>query len=110
MAGLDPRFHLEPSGASPLARDRDRGIVAGVCAGMARRFGRNAWWFRGGFVVLAFLAATGVVLYAAFAVLLPADEVAAARPAEEAEDRVALLVGGAVLLLAVVALVYVLGT
>jgi phage shock protein PspC (stress-responsive transcriptional regulator) len=51
---------------------RDR-IIAGVCGGLGRYFGIDAMLVRIGFVALALLGGTGLVVYAAAVLLVPTD-------------------------------------
>jgi signal transduction histidine kinase len=59
--------------ATGLRRDRSRRLIAGVCAGLARRFGIDALLVRVAFIAAA-SAGFGVLAYAACWVLLPADD------------------------------------
>ena len=56
-----------------LARPRSGRVVAGVCAGLARRFGVSALLVRVLFLVSCLLPGPQLVLYAALWLLLPAD-------------------------------------
>ena len=70
--------YLEP-GARPLVeewtRSADGRMIAGVCAGLARRFGISVTVFRLAFVVGALLGfGTAIILYAVLWVVMPLDE------------------------------------
>jgi len=52
-------------------RDGDRRWIAGVASGLAEHLGWPVAWTRAGFVVLAVTTGIGVVLYAAYWLLLP---------------------------------------
>jgi phage shock protein PspC (stress-responsive transcriptional regulator) len=54
-----------------LVRPRSGRVVAGVCAGLARRFGVSATLVRVLFVVSVVLPGPQVLLYAALWVLMP---------------------------------------
>jgi phage shock protein PspC (stress-responsive transcriptional regulator) len=69
----------------PLRRDPDHAIVAGVCAGLARRLGIDPILVRVAAVVLTAVGGAGVGLYALGWALLPTD---GGRPAPA--DRLAL--------------------
>jgi phage shock protein C len=58
--------------AYPLVRPRDR-WVAGVCSGLARRFGVSPAVMRALFVVSCLLPGPQVVLYIALWILMPND-------------------------------------
>jgi phage shock protein PspC (stress-responsive transcriptional regulator) len=75
---------------------RDR-IVGGVAGGIGRYFGIDPTLVRIGFVALALLGGTGLVVYAAALLLVPLDEEAAGAPTT-ARDR-ALAIGVAVALI-----------
>ena len=57
---------------APLRRDRSRGVLGGVCAGIGRRLGIDPLILRIGFVAAAAAGGTGVILYAICWALLPA--------------------------------------
>ena len=52
-------------------RDKSRGMIAGVCAGLADYFGVSASLIRLGFVLLALAGGPGVVLYFILWIILP---------------------------------------
>jgi phage shock protein PspC (stress-responsive transcriptional regulator) len=62
-----------PPASVPLLRSTERAVVAGVCAGVARRWGVDPTLVRVLTVVLALFAGVGVVLYALGWLLLPDD-------------------------------------
>jgi phage shock protein PspC (stress-responsive transcriptional regulator) len=61
----------------PLFRDTQHAVVGGVASGLAAHLGlqhkSSRWLLRLAFVVLAFAQGFGVVLYAAFWIILPPD-------------------------------------
>jgi phage shock protein PspC (stress-responsive transcriptional regulator) len=57
---------------APLRRDRSRGIVGGVCAGLAARLGVDAWLLRFGFAAATLFGGLGVALYVLAWLVLPA--------------------------------------
>jgi phage shock protein PspC (stress-responsive transcriptional regulator) len=59
---------------APLRRDRSKGVLGGVCAGLGRRLGVDPLILRVGFVIAAAAGGTGVILYAICWALLPAGE------------------------------------
>ncbi len=62
-----------PVGPPPLLRTTQRSVVAGVCAGVARRWGVDPTLVRVLTVVLALFGGVGLVLYALGWLLLPDD-------------------------------------
>ena len=60
--------------SSHLSRSSD-GIIAGVCAGIARRFGWSVTGTRVGYVLLSILSAAfpGIIVYIVLWVILPQD-------------------------------------
>lgn len=60
-------------------RDKSRGMIAGVCAGLADYFGVSPAILRLGFVLLALAGGPGVVLYFILWILLP-EKASAANP------------------------------
>jgi len=71
-------------------------MIGGVCGGLARYFGVDATLVRIGMVALAALGGTGLIVYAAALVLVPADGEQAPGP-NDTRDR-ALAIGLAILL------------
>ena len=59
---------------APLRRDRSKGVLGGVCAGLGRRLGIDPLILRAGFVIAAGAGGTGVILYAICWALMPAGE------------------------------------
>ena len=59
--------------ANALVRPRRGKIVAGVCAGLARRFGVSATAVRLGFVASFLLPGPQILLYVALWIILPKD-------------------------------------
>jgi signal transduction histidine kinase len=57
---------------APLRRDRSKGVLGGVCAGIGQRLGIDPLILRIGFVAAAAAGGTGVILYAICWALLPA--------------------------------------
>ncbi len=94
--------------AGPRAtRDGEHRWVAGVASGLAEHMGWSVAWTRIGFVALSFAGGIGIVLYAAYWLLLPLDS--EQRPAPGREPGLlplfalgALLLGGTLLLAAIV--------
>ena len=66
-------------GVRGVSRDRENGMLGGVCAGIGSAYDVDATLVRLAFAALALLAGAGIVLYAALWLLLPA----AGRPAED---------------------------
>jgi signal transduction histidine kinase len=65
---------------APLRRDRSRGLVGGVCAGLAARLGVDPWLMRLGFAAAALFGGLGVALYVLAWLALPAGASDPARP------------------------------
>ena len=57
----------------PLARPRRRRVIAGVCAGIARRYGVSPWLVRLGFVVSCLLPGPQILAYIALWIFMPKD-------------------------------------
>jgi phage shock protein PspC (stress-responsive transcriptional regulator) len=57
----------------PLARPRRRRVIAGVCAGIARRYDLSPWLVRAGFLVSCLLPGPQVLAYVALWILMPKD-------------------------------------
>jgi phage shock protein PspC (stress-responsive transcriptional regulator) len=76
--------YLEPGARQLLeewTRSSDGRMIAGVCAGLARRFGISVTVFRLAFVVGALLGfGTAIILYVVLWVVMPLDEDRAALP------------------------------
>lgn len=58
--------------AAPLVRPRER-LIAGVCAGLARRFGTTPTTMRVLFVLSLLLPGPQILLYVALWVLMPSE-------------------------------------
>jgi phage shock protein PspC (stress-responsive transcriptional regulator) len=69
-------------------RDKSRGMVAGVCAGLADYFGVSASILRLGFVLLALAGGPGVVLYLILWIILPDKSVVSPQQGETVRDNV----------------------
>jgi phage shock protein C len=64
-----------------LLRPRDGRILAGVCAGLGRRFGIDAWAARLLFVlVLLVIPGSQILIYPLLWILMPSEEHAYATP------------------------------
>ncbi|WP_182525973.1 PspC domain-containing protein [Nocardioides dongkuii] len=63
-----------------LVRPRHDRVVAGVCAGVARRFGLTPWTVRLLFLLLLFIPGTQLVIYPVLWLLMPSEGSAAAQP------------------------------
>ena len=57
-----------------LARPRDNRWIAGVCAGLARRFGMSAGMVRLLFLLSLLLPGTQVVIYLALWIIMPNED------------------------------------
>ena len=57
----------------PLARPRRRRVIAGVCAGIARRYDVSPWLVRLGFVVSCLLPGPQVLIYIGLWIFMPKD-------------------------------------
>ena len=57
----------------PFSRPRRRRVLAGVCAGIARRYGRSPWLVRVAFVASCLLPGPQILLYIALWILMPKD-------------------------------------
>ncbi|MEE6261419.1 PspC domain-containing protein [Plantactinospora sonchi] len=57
-----------------LTRPRDNRMIAGVCAGLARRFGMSAGMMRLLFVLSVLLPGTQVVIYLALWIIMPNED------------------------------------
>jgi signal transduction histidine kinase len=63
--------HMSDSG--PLRRDAERGVLAGVAAGLARRIGIDPLIVRVGFVAVSFVGGFGLALYLLGWALMPSQ-------------------------------------
>lgn len=59
--------------APSFARDTERKMIGGVCAGIARRYGRSPGRIRLLFIVSCILPGPQILLYLALWLLIPAD-------------------------------------
>jgi phage shock protein PspC (stress-responsive transcriptional regulator) len=57
-----------------LVRRSDDKVIAGVCSGLGAHFGLDPIIFRIAFILLALMGASGVLLYIAMWVIVPADD------------------------------------
>ncbi|RKR89868.1 phage shock protein C (PspC) family protein [Micromonospora pisi] len=57
-----------------LVRPRDHRMIAGVCAGLARRFGLSAGMVRLIFVLSLILPGTQVLVYLALWIIMPNED------------------------------------
>jgi phage shock protein PspC (stress-responsive transcriptional regulator) len=103
----------EPGGEAPpdeekrLRRSRSDRWIAGVCGGLAEYFGLSAAVYRVLFVALAFAGGTGILLYVAVALVMPAadrDESILSEALSRHRNRPWLVIG-----LALLALVFLAG-
>jgi phage shock protein PspC (stress-responsive transcriptional regulator) len=99
---------IEEPGAAPepkqLRRSRSDRWIAGVCGGLAEYFGLSAAIYRVLFVALALAGGTGIVLYVAAALVMPAEdreESILAEVLRRHRDRPWLVIGMALLALLV---------
>jgi signal transduction histidine kinase/phage shock protein PspC (stress-responsive transcriptional regulator) len=77
-----------PLGGRKATRDTRSPVVGGVASGVARHLGLPVLWVRAAFVLLTFLGGSGIVLYAALWLMLPADShFEAAAPGIESATR-----------------------
>ena len=91
-----------------LRRRADNRWIAGVCSGLADYFGLHPAVYRVLFVALAFAGGTGILLYLAAALVLPVegeDESAATRFLRANRGRPWLVIGLALLALALISVV-----
>ena len=65
------RTWKEPEVASTLTRPRDRKIIAGVCAGLADRFGMSPFVVRLLFLLSCLLPGPQFVIYIVLWILMP---------------------------------------
>jgi len=69
-------------------RDKTRGMIAGVCAGLADYFGVSPAVLRLGFVLLALAGGPGVVLYFILWIVLPEKATAATQQGQTVRENV----------------------
>jgi signal transduction histidine kinase/phage shock protein PspC (stress-responsive transcriptional regulator) len=84
-----------------LRRDRGRGWIGGVCAGIARRYGIDAALVRLAFVVATAAGGLGVALYALGWLVIPAGDAPARRRIPTGRGAVEVGLGTGLLLLSV---------
>ncbi|MEV0281637.1 PspC domain-containing protein [Streptomyces sp. NPDC050610] len=60
--------------SAPLVRPRNNKVIAGVCAGLARRFGTTPTTMRVIFLLSCLLPGPQFLLYLALWVLLPSED------------------------------------
>lgn len=64
-----------------LVRPRDQRVLAGVCAGLGRRFGLGPWVARLLFVLLLMvLPGSQIIVYPVLWILMPSEKSVAPRP------------------------------
>lgn len=61
----------DTAGPKRLFRDTEHGMIAGVCAGVARYLGTDPVWVRLAFVALVLLGASGILLYIVMWLIIP---------------------------------------
>ncbi len=88
-------------GVATLRRDRSGGWIAGVCAGIARRYGVDAALVRVAFVVATAAAGFGIPLYLLAWLVIPAGEATGRRRLTTGRGAVEVALGTALLLLSV---------
>lgn len=59
-----------------LYRDEDDAVLGGVCSGLARYFGTDAFWIRVGFIALTLITGFGILAYLAMWLIVPAARTA----------------------------------
>src|SRR4051812_34421908 len=64
---------VSASAAVPLRRDPERGVIAGVAAGLARRFGIDPIIVRVAFVATSVAGGAGLAVYGIAWMLMPTD-------------------------------------
>ena len=57
--------------STALVRPARGRMIAGVCAGLARRFGMKAWQGRAPFVISCLLPGPQILLYIALRIIMP---------------------------------------
>ncbi|HEV2812400.1 MAG TPA: PspC domain-containing protein [Solirubrobacteraceae bacterium] len=91
-----------PSEPRRLTRTSGDRIVGGVCGGIGRYFGIDPTLVRIGFVGLALLGGTGLVVYAAALLLVPLDEEGAGAPTTARDRATAIVIAIAVVIAALI--------
>ena len=59
--------------STSLVRPRRGRVIAGVCAGIARRYGWSPWGVRAAFLLSCLLPGPQIVLYIALWILVPKE-------------------------------------
>lgn len=72
-----------PKAYKRLYRDPEDRVIAGVCSGLSHRLNIDPVWFRLAFVLIFFLAGSGILVYIILALVLPKAET----PAQKLEMR-----------------------
>jgi phage shock protein PspC (stress-responsive transcriptional regulator) len=68
----DVRYHLRTQG---LVRPREGRVIAGVCAGLGRRFGLGPWTARLLFVLLLMvIPGSQIIVYPILWILMPSED------------------------------------
>ena len=101
----EPPAPPEADDVRKLHRSGSNRWIAGVCGGLAEYFGLHAAIYRVLFVALAFAGGTGILLYLAAALVMPAegrDESILSETLRRHRDRPWLVIGLALLALAVI--------
>lgn len=57
-----------------LTKSKKDKKICGVCGGLAEYFGIDSIWIRLGWLILLFAFGTGILLYFAFALVMPEGE------------------------------------
>lgn len=95
---------MSASAAAPLRRDPARGVLAGVAAGLARRFGVDPLIVRVGFIAASAAGGMGLALYLLGWALMPGEDGTSAPVERIAGRRETWLVVAGMVLLALAAL------
>ncbi len=59
--------------SNKLVRVKNDAMIAGVCAGLARRFGVDPWLVRLGFFLVAWLGGSALLAYLILWVIIPQE-------------------------------------
>ena len=87
---LPPPPDATPPPAKRFERSSSDRVIGGVCGGLGRYFRIDATLVRIGMVALALLGGTGLIVYAAALVLVPADGEVPAGPTESRDRALAI--------------------
>lgn len=60
-----------PNNKKRLTKSRTDKKISGVCGGLGEYFGVDSIWFRLAWLILLFCFGTGILLYIAFALIMP---------------------------------------